>query len=975
MEPRQDVLKTQDGLDSMSRASQKQWIVRNADGKIYGPFSKDQVLEQIDRNFFLGDEQIAEYPGGRWISISKSPEFYDRLLDVLAAEVRGNGTSGMRQAPEPAPSQDTKTEGDPIKPEPTAASTRSTGLSVTVEQPHSDGPTATFKKAVAKPGNVIELTDLKSFELKQKFNASKIPLIIIGLAILLAIGAFMVSGQETAVGDRIHLLSPRKGQPEIAETKINEKFNRAINFFQADTFLGYQKAQNEIIEAIEGASMSPESAAKRAKLLSTLCLVYRELWPFAYQDARDLRVMSDIMQAAKRWDPAGLHGGLCELVSLMINGRFRDAQGLTDQMLTQENQTPVLFEMRGDIYFYMRDYKEAVTYFSQARSLWPVWQKTAVQEARARAETKKYQEAIDLYRGVLQKSPNHGVAKVELGLIEGTVFKKYDKGIELIEQGLQASDRVPKPVQANGFFGLAQIYLATNQKGKALENANLAYQLNTSNLRAKELLERLGGATDKTRPEARELIYLGEQYVRAGDFFAAQAQFKAAFEADPKNGMAAMKAGKCLWQLNQSLDAIDWMKKAITADRQLIPAYVELADYYAQRFDYFSAIEILKTAQGLQPQNYEVYRGFAQLELRRNDFKRALSFAEKALKLYNADLETNLIMAKAHLGLNQYPEARRYAGKAIELDFSSLEAHSLYAKIEAGIHGVEAGAAYIKKLLNKYVITQGQQIPQAAIDYRVTLGEIYMQEERYNLAEDMFRQAISLDPVHKPALIALGKVLQAQNQVNAALEAFLRAAVLDPSDADPIFLSGQLYMERGDNASAIRQFERVLKINSRYPKAHVALGKVAIKMGDPKKAIEEASQERAINPDLSDAYILAAEAYYDLKQYTNCAAEYQKAVSKRGHSVVTLVRMARCYRLSGALDSASSLLKQAQALESGNADVWKEQGALYHMKGMAEQAVTAYSTYLQLMPNATDKAEIEAAISKAQSGELDTKGP
>jgi tetratricopeptide (TPR) repeat protein len=172
----------------------------------------------------------------------------------------------------------------------------------------------------------------------------------------------------------------------------------------------------------------------------------------------------------------------------------------------------------------------------------------------------------------------------------------------------------------------------------------------------------------------------------------------------------------------------------------------------------------------------------------------------------------------------------------------------------------------------------------------------------------------------------------------------------------------------GKYGEAARQFDRVLKINSRYPRAHVMLGRVFLRLNEGKKALEEAGQEKSINPDLGDAFLLSAEAYFMLKQYSNCAGEYQKAV-RRVRSATILVRMARCYRLANALDSAQSLLRQAQALENGNPDLYKEQGAIFQMKGMADEAIAAYDTYLKLVPTASDKSEIESRIRRVQSGD------
>ncbi|HVK61465.1 MAG TPA: tetratricopeptide repeat protein [Bdellovibrionales bacterium] len=965
-----------------TKKKEQKWIVKNGEGEIFGPFSTEQVLAQIDRGYFVGGELVASYPGGQWVSISKTPEFYDRLLDALQEELK---------PPPPKPPEPESQGNTTDKTEINRLGSKSDGKS----NPQSLVPpqgTATrqMKQALEagippRPmppqglqGPAVELTSINSVEAAERDWRSKLPMIFIAAALVLAGVALLLpnmKGEREDDGTRIRLVAPRKGRPEISEEKSKEKFRRALISFHTDTFSGYQRAQSELVELVEGAPANPDFVTRKAEWLAALCLTYRELWPFSYQDAADMRTLSGVMQEAKRLDPAGQNGATCEIVQLLASGRVRDAQGLTESRLTEQQQAPVFFEIRGDIYAYANDYTNAASYFGQARALWPAWQKTRIQEAKAKAELRQYPQAILFYREVIKAVPTHAVAKVELGLLEALEFNHLDDGMSLLQAGLDGKEKLARPIESSGYYGLAIIYSRKNQKDKALENARKAYELNSANIAAKALIVSLAGESElkNARVGGREMMYLGEQYLRQGDYFSAQAEFKAAFETDPKNGVAAMKAGQCLWELNQSTEAIDWMKKALLAEPQLTGAYVQLADYYAQRYDFYAATQVLQKIQRLQPNSYEVYRGMATVELRRQNYSGAITHATRAMKIYETDLDTFLVLSKAHLGAGEYQEAQRFASKASEIDYNSTEAHVLYAKSEAGLRGIEAGAAYLQRLLNKYVITKGQQIPQAAIEYRNALGEIYMKDERFRQAEEVFRQALSLDPNSKVVLVNLGRALKAQNYQPQALEVFLRAAVLDPSDAEPIFQSGELYADVGKLPEAVRQYERVLKINPRQPRTQVALGKIYLKQGDAKKALEAALQERVLNPDLGDSYLLAADAYYALKQYSNCAAEYQLA-SKRQRTASVLVSMARCYRLSGAMESAQSLLRQAEALESGNPDIYKEQGAIYHMKGMADEAVTAYDSYLKLSPNAADRSEIEANIQKVQKGDL-TVGP
>ncbi len=964
----------------------KTWIVRDPEGKIFGPFNTDQVLVQIDRGYFMGGEDVALYPGGRWIPISNTPEFYDRLLDALAQE-GADRKPDTRETKIPT----TKATGKPPADDQSEVATFAKANVRADQNLVTTRPAAQIEIQAPKlptkrdqQPDVIELTDLKKLERleddAEEEKRSPLPVIIVLVAVGLAGVVYFqeqIFGPAGTTAGRIRLIAPRKNQAELPIEKVKEKYRRSITAFQSDVFSGYQRAQNELVEVVEGLPKDPEQAAKTVEVFSTLCLTYRELWPYSYQDAQDMKVLREVLQEAKRLDPAGLHGATCEAVQLLLASRYREADQLAASRLVEEGNAPVLFEMRADAYLSVRDNSNAAVYFERARLLWPAWQKIAVGEARARARTKNFGQAMSLYRGVIAAVPSHPVAKIELALIEARQFDHGDLAQQLLLSALEGEEKIPRVVESDGWLGLGELALKRNQKPQAIKYAKKAYGLNSGSEAARLFLEKVAGEGQAkgTKVASRELVFIGDQHAKSGDCFQAQAEYKAAFEAEPKNGVAAMKAGKCLWSLNQSGEAIEWMKKAIAAEPTLSAAYVELADYYALRYDYQSAFKVLQRIQQLQPANYEVMRGFALVELRRNNFLGAVQYGNRALKLYGTDLETFLTMARAHYGLRQYAEAASYANKTLELDGGNIEANALMGKIEAGMRGVDAGAAYMQNLINRIVISKGTSIPPAAIAYRIALAEIYIQDEKLKQAEEVAKQAVGLDPNDKKALIILGKIFQMEGISRDALESYLKAAVLDPSDADPIFYSGQVYLEVGKFNEALVQFQRVLRVNSRYPRAHASMGRTFLRQSKFADALKEANTERDMNPDMAEANLLAGEAFYQMRQYTNCASEYREALRKKASGALVLVQTARCFRLSGAIDSAQSMLRQAQAVESGNPEIYKEQGAVFHQRAMADEAVAAYDTYLRLVPNAPDKLDIEARIRKAQSGDFSVEGP
>jgi tetratricopeptide (TPR) repeat protein len=558
------------------------------------------------------------------------------------------------------------------------------------------------------------------------------------------------------------------------------------------------------------------------------------------------------------------------------------------------------------------------------------------------------------------------VARAEFGLLEHRQFQHDDKAMEQLSAALNGPDKLPRIVESDAYAAQAEIYLARGQKAKALAAARKAYALNATNAGARKIIVEIGGERDLPggAVESQDQLFLVEQYMQAGDYIQAQAAARAAFEQDKRNAVAAMKAAQCLWKLGQSSDAIEWMNKAIAADPKLTLAYVELSQYYGERFDYLSAIAVLKKIQSLQPRAYEVYRGFAAIELQQNDFKAAIQLAERALQVYDLDPETFLVIAKARIGLGEYIEAQKYAGRAMEMDPSSAEAKALNAKVIAGLRGTAEGIQYAKQLILNYPYV---------IEYRVALAEIYTKDERWQEALDAYSEARSVLGARpdKRVFLGRGKALQALGRNSDALDSFLQAAIVDPSDAQAIFCAGGVYFDQARYAEAIAQYQRALRINPRYPGAHVQIGRADIKVGRAPAAIEEADAERLTNPNLADADILAAEARYALGDYTGCAQEYQKAVSTGYSRSRLFISLARCYRLSGSLDSALSMLRQAEALESGFSGLYKEYGAYYHTKCMTDEAVKAYNTYLSLAPGASDKAAVEGARDRAAQGNCD----
>lgn len=961
----------------MSRI-QVTWVVKTRNGQVKGPYSTEAILRMIGEGVFSGQEMISKLPDGQWTLISKETAFYDKLLEALEGVVDVDPKKAAKMEAETVIIKPPKAQhpgGNPNSNKPTPESF----ANIKIEKPKQqidiyDAPAyvppanmniANVSSSDAKSDSVIELSNLKNMEKGELAKNLKVPAII--LAVVVLIGVFLLWDSGPADGTKIHLLAPGKSTSTLNDAQVKEKLNEALFAMEQDTFDSYLSAQNKLVSIVEGAPMNLEVRA-------LLCVVYKELWPFAVQDAQDIKTISFMTQSTRALNVVSPFGQVCESVKLMTSGRYKEAKGVVEATLEGNEPfslLPVLYDFKAELLAGEKDLTNSVPYYEKAAQLWEKWLHPQVALGKVLLDQDEFTSASSLLKNVLTKNPKHREAKVLLGILEYRGFKKSDTAYSYLSTAMDERGRISQLTESKGYAVLAEIYVLRGEKRKALDAAQKGYSLNPNDSDIRQLVIRLGGS-DKLKGEKgknNELLYLGDQYVRQGDFLAAQAEFKAAFEVDPKNGTAAMKAAKCLWQLNQSFEAIEWLNKAIKAEPKLVSAYVLQADYMSQRFDFVGAMQILINATRIAPNNYEVLRGLALLEFRKNNMVGAISYALRAVKVYDGDIDTFILLSKANGILarsvvplnkkeiekkeNAAKDAIRYATKAVEIDSTNPEAQITYAKMLAQTNGVDSGINYLNELIKRFSYT---------LDYRVALAEVYKTEDRYSQAKEIYEKIVEADPRNKKAWLGLGESEKALGLNDKALKAFLTAAVLDPTDGEALFQAGKLYLETSRFEEAIQQFKRVQRLNPNYPRTHYYIGKAAFSSGDFATALEASKQEKKLNPNVADSYILAAEVYTARKQYAECAGEYSQAMKLRPQGAEIYVKSATCYRQSGALDVAEDMLALAGARESGYADIYREQGAIYELKGDTRSAAQAYNKYLGLSPNAPDRAEIENKI-------------
>jgi tetratricopeptide (TPR) repeat protein len=945
-----------------------QWLIRKKEGEIEGPLTTVEVVRKIRSGFYYGEEFISKYPSGRWHPISYDENFFNILLEVLEQELFEKPSPKLKDEvtqriehikKDFAQAEEKKEANKPKSPESKQGQAvfedldAKTPLIIEMKKETVPVGRAVSDKKKKKKKKVARSKKLRKKRVSRRDQRTRFQLVTLAAVILLMGWGYLYIQEEDPGEKKIHLRRPAFSQSnKLSKTAFKNAMGRALRAFQKDTFKDYLLAEDALIEVVQG--------TRHMDAYGLLCMTYRELWPLSHQDARDHRTIRVVLRQIQKINPKSSAANVCLVVSHWIKGEYDDALRIMDSQLSQSPGLIFFNHMTGDIYADRMDYRSASYYFSKVRELWtppPTWAKSILQEARMYRKRKIHGTALKLYNRLLKTNPQHAVARIELGLIEFDPYQNIDRAQDSINGGLSSGQLIPKMVEAEAYLALAKMSILQGTNKKALRQAQKAFSVDSSNEEARRLIVSLGGikALNSVAIDNVNMVYLGEQYMKMKNFTSAQAEFRAAFEANPKNGFAALRAGEALWALGQSHDAIAWVKRAIKADPKFIRSYLILADFQSERFDYVNAIETLKGALRINPRHHGIFRGFALIELRRRNYPGAVRFSQKALELYDTDIPSLIILSKALNAQGDPEEAFKYLQRALELDNSNDEVQITFASILASLQGTDAGIDHLDSLISKY----------GKVVYMHAIGELLTNEERNQEAIQYYYDALEKNPKDKKILMALAKVLQKEKRYDEARDLFLDAAVLDPTDAEPLFMIGQLYLDSAKYADSLKQFEKVIKVNPHYPLAHYYAGQAHLKMQNYSEALQMAEQERLINPEIPESFILAGEVHFFKKQYLLCAEQYQKVLQKGLTTADTYVKLARCYRLSGNFDSAETMLTEAQRLESGNPSIYKEVGALYHSKGSFIKAIAGYRRYLQLNPDAEDKKKIESLIKEA----------
>jgi tetratricopeptide (TPR) repeat protein len=274
----------------------------------------------------------------------------------------------------------------------------------------------------------------------------------------------------------------------------------------------------------------------------------------------------------------------------------------------------------------------------------------------------------------------------------------------------------------------------------------------------------------------------------------------------------------------------------------------------------------------------------------------------------------------------------------------------------------------------------------------------------YDLADQVYHEAIHLDPQAPEAYYRLGKNALRAGRYDSAITHFQQALQRHAGLVEAHQGLGLAYAEQGKTSEAEAQFDQVLRLAPDHVEAHTHLGRIYARTGRldeartayqtviklrPKEAqghhnlgtvlaaqgLSEQAKEQFQEALRHDPHFLAAHndlgtLYAEQGHLDLAMAEFRAALQINPNSVQAHYNLAMAHGARGNLEAMRGELQETLRLDPKHLEAHLNLGVGYLQEGETEMAVQQFRTVVQIAPNLAD-AHYFLAVAYAQSGQAD----
>ena len=272
-------------------------------------------------------------------------------------------------------------------------------------------------------------------------------------------------------------------------------------------------------------------------------------------------------------------------------------------------------------------------------------------------------------------------------------------------------------------------------------------------------------------------------------------------------------------------------------------AHYLLAKAYISQNNYDSARKELDSALKLYPENLSYQMEMAKVYTQQNSYK-------------SAERELNTVSSNAaKAGIQDGEFMQNFNEQYLWMKFKSERGNPFKSKYYKAKYYETKGEYNISlEILNNLTKIIPDKINLSGEDGKMimgsleTKGNIYIKLNRYDNAENVFKQMLQLDEKSAEALTGLGDIYFLRNNYQAAIDRYKKALEINPNNYYPNLKLAEAYMSSGQEDRAYYYYTEVLKNSPMNQEANYNIGIMCLKRGDTEQAELLMKKALSVNP-------------------------------------------------------------------------------------------------------------------------------
>lgn len=264
---------------------------------------------------------------------------------------------------------------------------------------------------------------------------------------------------------------------------------------------------------------------------------------------------------------------------------------------------------------------------------------------------------------------------------------------------------------------------------------------------------------------------LSSVYQMTGEIELAAEAADKAIRVDPSAVEARLQAGKVSWARGELDKAIEQVKLAISLNPEDSGNYVFMARLYAEKGDKGKALELLEKASHYETGTVRTVIDHANLLKQLNGSIAARDLIASFSQKFPENPELLMLLAEAEDMCGETTAAEVVAKKALKIDPRDKEIHMLLGRILEKDGNLDQAAHYF---------SQAATIDPAFIDAYLKLSQVLIRQREYTKARQVLEQGIENAPANINLYLTCATLLKEIKDYHGAETMLRKAATLEP---------------------------------------------------------------------------------------------------------------------------------------------------------------------------------------------------